>query len=87
MPLALWRRTACAAASKDKPDAWTRAQECLQSGEPYSGIVKAVNRGGVIIDCWGVQGAPLRGLYGLMLDIKVTVLLGKRMESWEFGHL
>jgi hypothetical protein len=51
------RQCVCAAAGKDVQDAWTKAQQHLQRGEPYRGIVQGVNRGGVLVDCWGVQGA------------------------------
>lgn len=65
------RHTACAATDAARPkapppvqgtatdskDAWSKAQEHMHRGEPHQGTVVRLNRGGVIVDCWGVQGA------------------------------
>jgi len=37
-------------------DAWATAAYYLKSGKVLESVVKATNRGGVLVDCWGVQG-------------------------------
>lgn len=43
---------------RQKPDGWQMAREHQQQGLVHEGMVKGVNKGGILIDCWGVRGAP-----------------------------
>lgn len=38
-------------------DPWQRARDTYQAGTVFEGTVRGVNRGGVLVDCWGVSGA------------------------------
>eukprot|EP00892_Ulva_mutabilis_P004548 jgi/Ulvmu1/2465/UM136_0017.1 len=51
------RRTSCCASSTGQSvDAWQRARETYESGQVFEGVVRGVNRGGVLVDCWGTSG-------------------------------
>ena len=42
-------------------DPWQKARDKYEAGSVFEGTVRGVNRGGVLVDCWGVSGAPLLG--------------------------
>jgi hypothetical protein len=37
-------------------DAWSKAKKYFESGKIFSGTVCEENRGGVVLDCWGIHG-------------------------------
>lgn len=51
-----------AAQAARETDAWGKARACKQAGKVHEGVVRGQNRGGILIDCWGVQGALLQRL-------------------------
>lgn len=61
MPLQHSRPVACqAAVSPEKAlehkKAWERAMQMVKSGEVFETTVKSVNKGGIVVDCWTVNG-------------------------------
>jgi hypothetical protein len=52
------RHLAChAAGTSQATDSWSKARAAFQAGTPHEGRVRGVNKGGILIDCWGVAGA------------------------------
>lgn len=43
-------------------DPWQKARDTYEAGAVFEGTVRGVNRGGVLVDCWGVSGAQLHTL-------------------------
>ena len=57
IPSRAQRRVRChAAPAQQTVDAWTRAQDMFSKGQAHVGTVRGVNRGGIVVDCWGVAG-------------------------------
>ena len=60
--------------------AWKRVNECLETGEVITGLVKSRTKGGLIIDVFGIEAF----LPGSQIDVKpirdYDVYVGKNME-------
>ena len=55
------RATFCQAAQQAaqqarESDAWGKARAAMKACQIHEGVVRSHNRGGILVDCWGVRG-------------------------------